>query len=143
MANEYDQRVIVYPNYINSKKTVAEGRRIPKPKACEHPTPMEMLDCCKYLKIPTDVEDKCYSRDWLNRGRLRVQLYKEGTREPVNPEIPNRRTLLLKIAELVPKHPGRSKKNQAQAPKPETASGSSAAASIKSGGKNNKKKKGK
>jgi hypothetical protein len=23
------QRIIVYPNYINSKKTVAEGRRIP------------------------------------------------------------------------------------------------------------------
>lgn len=26
------QRVIIYPNYIDSKKTVAEGRRIPKDK---------------------------------------------------------------------------------------------------------------
>lgn len=27
-----EQRVIVYPNYIDSKKTVAEGRRIPRDK---------------------------------------------------------------------------------------------------------------
>jgi len=26
------QRVILYPNYINAKKTIAEGRRIPKDK---------------------------------------------------------------------------------------------------------------
>ena len=26
------QRIIIYPNYIDSKKTVAEGRRIPKDK---------------------------------------------------------------------------------------------------------------
>lgn len=26
------QRVIIYPNYLNSTKTVAEGRRIPKDK---------------------------------------------------------------------------------------------------------------
>ena len=26
------QRIIIYPNYVDSKKTVAEGRRIPKDK---------------------------------------------------------------------------------------------------------------
>lgn len=137
MSYVYDKRVIVYPNYINSLKTVAEGRRIPKGKACENPTVHEMEDCVKYFKLPVEIENKAYSRDWMIRGRLRVELFKEdGT--PVNPEVPTRRELLLRIAELVPRHPNRSKKAQAAQAQ---ASSSNAAGSSKGKGSNKKKKK--
>ncbi|CAE7865693.1 SRP19 [Symbiodinium sp. KB8] len=38
---------IIYPNYINSKKTVQEGRRIGVDKACEHPRAFEMAEVCE------------------------------------------------------------------------------------------------
>lgn len=47
---------IMYPVYINSKKTVAEGRRISASKACENPNCMEISDCFSHLKIPHAVE---------------------------------------------------------------------------------------
>lgn len=73
------QRVIIYPNYLNIKKTVAEGRRIPKDKgqlfihsassisvsdikiwwsaACDNPQLIEMLDSCtKGLKLAAELE---------------------------------------------------------------------------------------
>lgn len=134
----------MYPNYLNSKKTTAEGRRIPKSAACEDPTVVEMLDCCKYLKLPAEIEqDKCYSRDWLVRGRLRVQLKSEDG-NPLNPEVSNRRTLLIRIAELLPKHPNRSKKGgTAPVAKPETVSAAASSSNQQLKGKGNKKKKGK
>ncbi|KQJ84230.1 hypothetical protein BRADI_5g19500v3 [Brachypodium distachyon] len=47
---------IIYPVYLNSKKTVAEGRRIAAAKACADPTCNEILDSCAYLKIPCKIE---------------------------------------------------------------------------------------
>lgn len=48
--------IIIYPVYINSKKTVAEGRRIALSKACENPTCAEIGDCCAFLKLPFAIE---------------------------------------------------------------------------------------
>jgi hypothetical protein len=48
--------VVIYPVYINSKKTLAEGRRISTSKACENPTVVEIGDCCQYLKLPCAIE---------------------------------------------------------------------------------------
>ncbi|GLI61726.1 hypothetical protein VaNZ11_004142, partial [Volvox africanus] len=101
-----DRRVIVYPQYIDALKTVAEGRRIPKSLACEDPNVGEMHDSCNLLKLHSTIEGKHYPRDWLPRCRIRVQL-KGDDGKPVDPEIPDRRTLLVKLAELVVKHPGR------------------------------------
>jgi signal recognition particle subunit SRP19 len=47
---------IIYPVYLNSKKTVAEGRRIAITKACPDPTCIEIADSCAYLKIPCAIE---------------------------------------------------------------------------------------
>ncbi|XVF87056.1 hypothetical protein PTKIN_Ptkin18bG0089800 [Pterospermum kingtungense] len=70
--------VVFYPVYINSKKTVAEGRRISLIKACENPTCVEIADCCSHFKLPNAIEiDKAYPRDFMQRGRVRVQLKKE------------------------------------------------------------------
>ncbi|KAK4365502.1 hypothetical protein RND71_016860 [Anisodus tanguticus] len=116
---------IVYPVYINSKKTIAEGRRICVTKACENPTCTEISDCCNFLKIPCAIElDKAYPRDFMQRGRVRVLLKREdGT--PYNPVISSRKQFLIQVAELVRRHPNRTKKQE--------PASSSAAGSSKSG----------
>ncbi|KAG1335006.1 signal recognition particle 19 kDa protein [Cocos nucifera] len=124
--------MIIYPVYINSKKTIAQGRRISAEKACENPTCIEIGDCCSYLKLPFAIElDKAYPRDFMQRGRVRVLLKREDG-SPYNPAIGTRKQLMLQIAELVPKHHGRTKKQE--------ATGTSNAGPSKSG-KGGKKKK--
>ena len=51
--------IVLYPVYINSKKTIAEGRRIGLSKACENPTCAKIGDCCSHLKLPFAIE-VCY-----------------------------------------------------------------------------------
>ncbi|XP_059459944.1 signal recognition particle 19 kDa protein [Corylus avellana] len=104
--------IVFYPIYINSKKTVAEGRRISLTNACENPTFTEIADCCAHLKLPNAIElDKAYPRDFMQRGRVRVLLKREdGTL--CNPAISSRKQLMLRVAELVPRHPGRTKKQE-------------------------------
>ena len=48
--------IVFYPIYLNSKKTVAEGRRISLSNACENPTCVEISDCCGHLKLPCAIE---------------------------------------------------------------------------------------
>ncbi|WJZ86837.1 hypothetical protein VitviT2T_006256 [Vitis vinifera] len=104
--------IVFYPVYINSKKTIAEGRRLSTSKACENPTCVEIGDCCSHLKLPFAIEiDKAYPRDFMQRGRVRVLLKKEdGTL--YNPAISSRKELMRHVAELVPRHPGRVKKQE-------------------------------
>ncbi|KAG8276355.1 SRP19 protein [Homalodisca vitripennis] len=70
--------ICIYPAYINSKKTIAEGRRIPKDKAVENPTHQEIRDVLVAAGLNIGVENKVYSRERsrevLYRGRIRVQL---------------------------------------------------------------------
>ncbi|KAM7278956.1 hypothetical protein ACFE04_006090 [Oxalis oulophora] len=124
---------IIYPVYINSKKTIAEGRRISSTKACENPTCVEIGDCCSHLKIPFAIEiDKAYPRDFMQRGRVRVMLKKDdGTL--FNPAVSSKKQLMIHVAELVPRHPGRTKKQ-------EPAASSSNAGSTKSGKGGRKKR---
>lgn len=136
LKSDTSRWVVIYPIYINSKKTLSEGRRISALKACENPNVVEIGDCCQYLRLPCAIElDKAYSRDFMQRGRVRVQL-KRDDGSLVNPAIPTRKALFMKVAELVPKHHGRSKKQDQSG----SASGSSGAAAAKSG-KGGKKKK--
>ncbi|KAJ4770252.1 Signal recognition particle 19 kDa protein [Rhynchospora pubera] len=125
---------IIYPVYINSKKTIAEGRRISASKGCENPTCMEISDCCSHLKIPHAVEiDKAYPRDFMQVGRVRFQL-KKPDGSFWNPAITSKKALMVQIAELVPKHHGRTKKQEA-------ASSSTSTAGPSKSGKHGKKKK--
>ncbi|KAF5753461.1 putative signal recognition particle, SRP19 subunit [Helianthus annuus] len=125
---------ILYPVYINSKKTIAEGRRISASKACENPTALEIGDCCGHLKIPFAIEiDKAYSRDFMQAGRVRVML-KRSDGNLHNPLIASKKQLMLRVAELVPRHPGRIKRQEA------AASASNAAAPSKSGKAGKKKR---
>ncbi|XP_047338322.1 signal recognition particle 19 kDa protein [Impatiens glandulifera] len=125
--------VILYPVYINSKKKISEGRRISATKACENPTCSEIGDCLNHLKIPFVIEiDKAYPRDFMQRGRVRVSLKKEdGTLS--NPAIGSRKEMMIHVADLVRRHPGRTKKQ-------EPSASTSSAAPSKSG-KGGKKKR--
>ena len=117
---------IIYPVYINSKKTIAEGRRIAAERACENPTCIEINDCCSHLKIPCAVEvflllsfwislcwlifltifnffifvylqlDKAYPRDFMQRGRVRVMLKREDG-SPYNPAIATSKNFAILI----------------------------------------------
>ncbi|KAK1591376.1 hypothetical protein Q3G72_006693 [Acer saccharum] len=127
--------IVIYPVYINSKKTIVEGRRISTSKACENPTCAEIGDCCSYLKIPFAIEiDKAYPRDFMQRGRVRALLKREdGTL--YNPAISSRKQLMIHVAELVPRHPGRTKKQE-----PASTSAAAAGPSSKSGKGGRKKR---
>ncbi|URE43871.1 Signal recognition particle 19 kDa, partial [Musa troglodytarum] len=125
---------VIYPVYINSKKTVTEGRRVSATKACENPTCIEIGDCCSYLKVPFAIElDKAYSRDFMQRGRVRVLLKREDG-SLYNTDIGSKKQLMLRVAELIPKHHGRTKKQ-------EPANTSTATTGPSKSGKGGKKKR--
>ncbi|RZC58983.1 hypothetical protein C5167_006286 [Papaver somniferum] len=144
--------VVFYPIYINSKKTLAQGRRISASKGCEDPTCIEIGDCCGALKLPYAIEiNKAYPRDFMQVGRVRVQLKREdGTL--CNPDIKSSKDFLLfflllrkdmmhQVAAMVPRHPGRNKKQAAASSSSASAGASSKAGTSSKGGKGGKKKK--
>ncbi|XP_066567706.1 signal recognition particle 19 kDa protein [Amia ocellicauda] len=105
--------VCIYPAYINSKKTLAEGRRIASDKAVENPTCGEIRDVLTAAGANVLVENKMYSREWnrdvLFRGRVRVQLKKEdGT--PCLEKFSSRKDLMFYAAEMIPKLKTRTQK---------------------------------
>jgi signal recognition particle subunit SRP19 len=101
---------ILYPAYLDKTLTVAQGRRIPKEKACDKPSAREILDICNFLKLKCVLEPyKMYSRDFTMEGRVRVELKQNGK---CITDFKNKRELELKIAELIPKL-------QSRLPKPE------------------------
>lgn len=114
--------VVIYPPYIDRLRTEAEvrfdqklvekifypststnclrdctreqGRKISKAKCVEKPTAREVFDCCQMLNLQTAFEyNKAYSRDYLQRGRIRVKLFNDD-KSPVREDIASR-TLLL------------------------------------------------
>uniref|UniRef100_A0AC11BS65 Signal recognition particle 19 n=1 Tax=Ovis aries TaxID=9940 RepID=A0AC11BS65_SHEEP len=79
---DQDRFICIYPAYLNNKKTIAEGRRIPISKAVENPTATEIQDVCAAVGLNVFLEkNKMYSREWNRdlqyRGRVRVQLKQE------------------------------------------------------------------
>lgn len=51
--------VVLYPAYINSNRTIQEGRRIAKEKATPDPVIQEMVEAAKKLKMTAAVEVGC------------------------------------------------------------------------------------
>ncbi|GMF50857.1 unnamed protein product [Phytophthora fragariaefolia] len=133
-----------YPNYIDSRKTVQQGRRVPQAQACDAPLADEMSEVCTYLKLPHVLEpSKKYPRDWLVSGRVRVRLVRDdGT--PENADVPTRKALMLKMAELVPKLQSRKLRleREAEEAKKKAAAAASATTTSSGGGKKKGKKKG-
>lgn len=99
-TEETKKWLVIYPAYIDSTKTVAQGRCIPKNIAVEKPTLAEITSSLRKLGLLLLEEpDKCFSRDpVMEVGRVRVQLKNGET--PVNPEIPNRTYLIHSLISL-------------------------------------------
>ena len=86
---------MIYPAYLNARKTLAEGRRTPKLKSVDNPLCSEIKDVCLSQKLEVEVEgNKIYSReltkDYIHGGRVRVQLKNEDG-SPLNPSIASRK----------------------------------------------------
>uniref|UniRef100_A0A8C0X679 Signal recognition particle 19 kDa protein n=1 Tax=Castor canadensis TaxID=51338 RepID=A0A8C0X679_CASCN len=53
---DQDRFICIYPAYLNNKKTIAEGRRIPISKAVENPTATEIQDVCSAVGLNVFLE---------------------------------------------------------------------------------------
>lgn len=118
MVESTDKYICVYPAYINSKKTIVEGRRIAKDKCVENPTVNEIRDVVQASGLKVLVENKLYCRelyqgDVLVRGRVKVQLY-DDNHTPINEKIEDRKALLLHLASMIPKLKSRIQKTGSQ-----------------------------
>ncbi|XP_003430842.1 signal recognition particle 19 kDa protein isoform X3 [Ornithorhynchus anatinus] len=86
-----DRFICIYPAYLNNKKTIAEGRR-----------------------IPVEKKNKMYSREWNRdmqyRGRVRIQL-KRDDGSLCFPQFPSRKSVMLYAAEMIPKLKTRTQKS--------------------------------
>ena len=100
--DSYDKRVVIWPVYIDAKKTIADGRKLPTEKCVEYPTMNEMKEVIEHLGYEAAYEEKAYPRDISQFGRFRVTLKDPRSGEPTVEGITTRRQLLQKIAELIP-----------------------------------------
>eukprot|EP00917_Polyrhabdina_sp_WS-2016_P027159 GHVP01058065.1.p1 GENE.GHVP01058065.1~~GHVP01058065.1.p1 ORF type:complete len:149 (+),score=25.70 GHVP01058065.1:657-1103(+) len=64
---------IIYPAYMDAQKSWTQGRRMKREDCVENPTIQEIADACA-LKARFVVENKRYPRDFLQIGRLRIQV---------------------------------------------------------------------
>lgn len=83
---------IIWPAYLDAKKTKKEGRKIPKKHAVESPTLNEIKKAAERLKLKAKVDaDKAYPASWWERsGRVIIEHDKLKKRE-----------LLLKLSKMI------------------------------------------
>lgn len=111
--SDTERWICIYPAYINRKRTLAEGRKIPKQKAVDNPTCKEIDDVLSTTGLPYIFENKLYprekSKEFNVRGRARVQIKKDdGT--PLNADFPSRESVMIHLGTLIPRLKSRSGK---------------------------------
>ncbi|KAG7490738.1 signal recognition particle 19 kDa protein [Solea senegalensis] len=125
--------ICLYPIYINSKKTLAEGRRIPAEKAVENPSCTEIRDVLTAAGLNVYMENKMHPREWNRdiqfRGRVRVQL-KQEEGHFCQDRFSSRKDVMFYVAEMIPKLKTRTQKG-----------GADTSSQQGEGGKKSKKKK--
>ena len=77
--SEIARWVCIYPCYLNSKKSLAEGRKVPMSIAVENPTVAEIKDILINAGFKMAIENKVHPRELYKfempyRGRVRIQL---------------------------------------------------------------------
>lgn len=85
-------RTIIWPVYIDSKKTKKEGRKIPKKEAVSSPSLSDISRAARKLNLKPEIENnKSFPGSWYeNSGRVIVE------REEIS-----KRELLKKISNLI------------------------------------------
>uniref|UniRef100_A0A7S1UY70 Uncharacterized protein n=1 Tax=Grammatophora oceanica TaxID=210454 RepID=A0A7S1UY70_9STRA len=79
LTMKFDRFSVIYPNYLDSKKTCKQGRRISVADSVDTPTVQDVSFALQGLKIRHAVQpNKGYSRDpesrWDNPGRVFVDI---------------------------------------------------------------------
>ena len=97
---------IIYPSYLDSTKTISQGRRIGQEIAVATPTVSDISQALQTLKIRHVLQPyKGYSRDittlWDNPGRVKV----DNTTS-----FATKRELLKEIARIIPTLPARQQR---------------------------------
>merc|ERR1712059_34918 len=109
LHSDQERFICIYPAYLNSKKSLSEGRRIPMAKAVENPTYQEIkmvLDEAGYIPGTNYIlEGKFYSRERskepMFRGRFKVQL-KQADGELLKENFPTRESIMNHLGENIP-----------------------------------------
>jgi signal recognition particle subunit SRP19 len=84
-------RAIIWPAYIDSRKTKREGRRIPQKNAVNSPKLREISNAAGKLGLNPEVENgKSYSKSW----------WESSGRVIVDKNLP-KREVLIKISNLI------------------------------------------
>ncbi len=65
MSREYkEKRIVIYPQYIDSRKSRSEGRKIPLSYAVPSPKVEEIVRAAEKLGLNPIVEESKYPREW-------------------------------------------------------------------------------
>jgi signal recognition particle subunit SEC65 len=85
----------------------SQGRRIPFETGIDHPTCADIAAVCSNLDLPHKIEaDKCYSRDFQQKGRVRIQI-KQANGNSCNAAILRPKQLWRVLAAQIPLLPQR------------------------------------
>jgi signal recognition particle subunit SRP19 len=86
-----DMKTIIWPAYLDSKRTKGEGRKIPQKFAVSSPKLREISKAAERLKLNPEVENsKSYPKSWWETsGRVTVD-----SKQP-------KREMLIKISNLI------------------------------------------
>ncbi len=68
------KRIIIYPEYIDSKRSRSEGRKLRKDYCVENPKIEEIYEAAKILGLNPEIQrEKKYPRNWFySKGRVIV-----------------------------------------------------------------------
>jgi len=96
----------IWPNNLDSMKTMKMGRKISMDDAVERPDIEDLHEALATLGLRHVIEPfKYYPRDieshWHNMGRVRVELIDDVTEDYCHPEVEGKIALLRMIAKLV------------------------------------------
>jgi len=141
----FEKAMCIYPAYLNKRKTVAEGRRIPKEKCCDNPLNSEIRAVCDALGLKAISEDgKWYPRELFKSDatyRGRVKIIMKNPDGSAATAYPHKKALLAHIAEMIPKLKSRTQKAGGSVGGSATAGGGGPAQATKGGNKKKKNKR--
>ncbi|KAG7362976.1 signal recognition particle SRP19 [Nitzschia inconspicua] len=114
---DHKRFMVIYPSYLDSTKTIKQGRRIGKEHAVDTPTVSDISQALQSLGLRHVLQPhKGYSRDpytlWDNPGRVKVETSVAKIVELDDDDKENalgnaKRQLLLEIASRIPSLPSR------------------------------------
>ncbi|KAH8739496.1 signal recognition particle SPR19 [Cryptosporidium ryanae] len=87
---------IIYPVYLDKKRSISKGRVVSFLNCIENPTVAEIAEVCIQLGIPCQIERKRHPKDYRFFGRVRYSLL-DSNGDPYNKQILSKRQLLISV----------------------------------------------